>query len=321
MTIPAFGLTVCIKQPVGGQGKVCCMPGGCAALGPKDYTESVDHDSSGLNTAFGFVPGAVDPVPDPGCSHVAANSIAGLPAVATLPCREAQAGPGACNTSTIGSANPNAHAPRCAGGSRNGKFCNPTLPLASECPGGVSCASRSPAFPGASLANPCNSATYLTPAGAGFSDGDMVIATSIQFTLHEVTIDNIINATGVAGMDGIPDGFGVDGIPCTSDDTTPPQKAAQLALTTGTASATVFDANMVPSAACPANPGIITSSDAGSPPPAPCAGAPSVGVRPASACANLSLGIATGYEIVGAFPALDGSTTGDTATSLREQLQ
>ena len=322
VVVGAFGLLVCTRQPTDGQGKVCCTPGGCAALGPKDYTANQDHDSSGSNAIFGFFPGSVTP-PDPGCGFTAINSIAGLPAVTTLPCQEAEAKSGACNASAVGTGNPNAHAPRCFGGPRNGLFCNPTLPLASECPaGGVFCASQAPAvFPGFPLVSPCNSAIKLTPAGAGFSDGDMAIASSIQLTLHELTLDNVINATGTPGMDGIPDGFGADLLPCTPDDTTPPQTAAQLPLTTGTTSATVFNANMVPFVACPGFPGIITSSDAGGPVFPPCAGAPSVGATPANACANLSLGSATGYELVAAFPALDGSTTGDTATALREELE
>jgi len=304
----AGGITVCVDQPTDGQGKLCCAAAGCPALGSPNYSVNQDHDSSGNNAPFFLFPGAVGP-PDPACTASASNSVATLPATTTTACLEDKARSGACNNTALGDKNPNSHAPRCLGGGRNGQFCDPLTPVdcpgAGGCPGGGGCCSQSPAV-GPILAPPCNGPATLIPAAGAFADGNMALSTSIQFTLHSHVLD-AINYQGTCPVgtncagDGIPDGWGADGVACTGDDTTPPGDAATLALTVGVTSSSVFNTNLIPSGFG----GVITTGAV-------------VGATPANACLLLSSSVTAGYNLAGAFPGLDNSQLGDTVTSINE---
>jgi len=303
----AGGITVCVEQPNDGEGRLCCDPLGCASLGTPNYSVNQDHDSSGNNTAFFLLPGEVGP-PDPTCVNSVLNTISTLPPSNSSPCLEDKARSGACNNTALGDKNPNSHAPRCLGGGRNGQFCDPLAPIdcpgAGGCPGGGGCCSQSPAV-GPILTPPCNSASVVVPAAGAFADGNLVLGTSIQFTLHSHVLD-AINYQGTCPVgtncagDGNPDGWGPDGVACSIDDTTPPGDPANLALTVGTTSATVFDANLIPTGFG----GVVTTG--------PVAGASPLG------CVNLSVSVTSGYVMAAAFPGLDNSQLGDTATSIQE---
>lgn len=302
-TPSAGGLTLCVTQAGDGAGRLCCNAAGCPGLGDKSFGVNQDHDSSGTNSAQGFLAGEVGPA-DQTCTAAVTNIVSTLPANVATACHEREARAGACNADALLSGNPNSHAPRCSGGVRDGRFCDPAVSLAVECPGGSFCASQSPALPGVPLPGaPCNGPATVVATPAPFADGDMVLSMPLQLTVHRHSNDSIDYGAGCANLagDGKPDGFGCDGIACTADDMTPPNDPVNVVWTTGATSATVFDANMVP------------TGSGGS-----LATGALTGVVPASACSRLGSGDTTGYTLVGAFPMLDDASLGDIAFALTQ---
>lgn len=184
--------------------------------------------------------------------------------------------------------------------------------------------STCPTFPSAP---PCNSALKFTHGVGTFSNGDVVLATKMEFLVHTtsgVGFTDVVNypagCSNSAG-DTKPDTYGCDGLPCTSDDTNQATKATvPFLLTTGSASTTIFDSNAIPSSLCPTYSGKIVSQNVGNT-FTNCAGTPSAGVVPANACTNLSQNKGTGYELVATFPLLDNPAFGDGAISMRLKLQ
>lgn len=299
----AGGITVCVDSDKDGSGQLCCGAT-CPTMGPLNYQVNQDHDSSGNNVALMLLPGEVTPA-DPSCTGFSVNTIAGGTDVNTA-CLEDKARSGGCNADILGANNPQAHAPRCLGGARNGKFCDPAA-AAADCVGGAgcigaftSCCPQSPAV-GPMLAVACNGpATVVSPSGTG-TNGDMLIGATIAFTLHSHTLDGINYGAGNMIGDSKPDGWGADGIACTDDDTTTPGDPSTLAQTIGTTSAKVFDSNLIPSAF-----GMnVTSGNY-------------TGAKPSDACHRLSASVTSGYTMVATFPALHNAQLGDTATGVRQ---
>jgi hypothetical protein len=321
---------ICLTQASQAFGVLCCNPAGCTGvLGSPNYTFDIEHDSSGNNTGTGYLGTGVG-TPDPDCTRSATYTF-GTRSFTVSPCLEGPPRPGACNSANLGSVNSFAHFPKCVGGPRNGQPCNPAQPLADEC-GAAATACQSRGFYGnVTLAQPpCNSVPVLTRTAGTWDNGGAGLATVLRFDAHGekdtggTLIDSVNYGAGCANTagDGKPDCWGCDATPCTEDDP-PPYYTTTLPffLTTGTASTTIFDANMEQSSTCPTFPGKISSQQVGFAQTAYCQSDPSVGSVPVNGCANLSQNNPNGYEMVATFGSLDSTVYGDGAVSMRLRLR
>jgi hypothetical protein len=150
--------------------------------------------------------------------------------------------------------------------------------------GGVAGSCKNRAASGSALpAVPCTGAETVTGAAGdtGFANGEMVIALPVEIVVHSST------AT-----------FGADGTACTDDDTAPASSSTVVALTTGTVTATLTSAFFSTN---------YSDSDAG--------------VVPSNACKALSVSVAKGYKLAGAFTATGSSSLGDTTTKFVMDIQ
>jgi len=154
----------------------------------------------------------------------------------------------------------------CSGGTNAGAVCSGP----GDCPGGScqACNSSSP-HPGA-----CNSPMQITLSGA-FAAGDMLVTLPVGIAL--------LDSSSL---------FGPDALPCTSDDTGG-TSAANVLLSTGTATINVYDANNV--AGSTRSPQVIGNR---------------------LTCAALNSGTITGLKIGGGFPGLD-QLIGDAPTTFQ----
>ncbi len=318
---------VCLTQVSPLTGSLCCNPAGCSSLlGSPNYTLNLEHDSSGNNAEF---PGTGVGSTDPSCTR-SATYVFGGQTFTVLPCVEGPSRAAACNGADIGTANPFAHFPKCVGGARDKQPCDPSQALAGQCPGGTACQSLGSYGFLPLTAPPCNSVPVLTRTAGTWDNGGLGGETILRLDSRlekdsaGALIDSIDYGAGCANKagDGYPDSSGCDAIPCTADDP-PAQNTGTIPflLTTGTASTTIFDANMEPTSWCPANPGTIASQQVGFNQTQFCQSDPSAGSVPVNGCANLSQNNPSGYELVGTFGSLDTSLFGDGAISMRLRLR
>src|SRR5262249_43513457 len=157
--------------------------------------------------------------------------------------------PNACNALNLATGNPFSHHPKCVGGGRNGQPRDPAGVLATECPGGTACQAQ--AAGGAPLAPPpCNSVPLLSRSCTR-DNGEAGMAVLLKGNVHVIAgpgFADIVNypagCSNSAG-DSKPDSYGCNGIPCDDDDVVAGSYLVPYLLTTGTASTTIFDANMV----------------------------------------------------------------------------
>jgi hypothetical protein len=152
------------------------------------------------------------------------------------------------------------------------------------------------------------------------------MATVLRGRLHTVAGPAFVDVTNYpAGCNNLtgdskPDSYGCNGIPCDDDDLPTVTYTVPYLLTTGTASTTIFDANMTASSACPTFAGKISTQNVGFVPTAFCQSDPSVGVVPANACARLSQNNASGYTLVGTYAILDNPAFADGVVSMKLTL-
>jgi hypothetical protein len=303
--VASLDATICVDVPSDGSGSLCCNPAGCAGLGNKSYSVEQDHDSTGASSGVGFQGGATDSggtiADDPTCVASASNSVSTLPAWESFACSEGPAGGGSCAGEGIGQASIFAYGPTCD--TPTDKFCDPAGSLADECPnGGTACAARGNAGAGSPVltGEACNSPSVVTETVASsFGEGDMVMGLALALTIldHGLDVIDYGGSCSNGSGDSTPDGFGCDGVACTGDDNARPGPAVTIALTTGSADATVYDANMVP----------VSSGGT-------LATALGEGANPGSeACHRLSLGNTDSYSFAGAFTALGDPVAGDAA--------
>ncbi|HYD49197.1 MAG TPA: hypothetical protein VEB21_12650, partial [Terriglobales bacterium] len=112
---------------------------------------------------------------------------------------------------------------QCVGGSNAGAVCT----VAGDCPGGSCdpCTTQPNALHGI-----CNSPTVINQSGT-FGPGDAVVALPLSITI-----------LSLGGGASPPADWGVDGLPCTADDTIQPAGGVTVYLSTGNNQATVYDA-------------------------------------------------------------------------------
>lgn len=308
--------TVCVAAPGAGEGNICCNPAGCPSA-QKDYALSQD-----LNANQNIYTGG-----DPACQALATRTIGGVP-VTSISCLMGPARTGACNATDVGSNNTTSAQPRCVGGDRNGRQCDPAL--ADECPGG-DCESAATA----SSTPPCVGPITASVSG-DMANNDMVIQLPLRFTIgpSEVAPASAQVANGVTDLvpfsalyasagctnaagDNVPDAFGCDGVACTADDLTPLGTTNPVHFTTGSAEAVIQDASDIDGNDVSTTFGVI----GGDPPAFTPIGTAVTGTAPANGCGSLAASTTAGYILGGAFTGRDGAVVGDTATVVRLTLQ
>jgi hypothetical protein len=308
-TIPGVA-TICARPKSDGRGILCCNPQGCGFnyyLGSPSYTLDANHDSSGNRPGFFFENGRAL---DPNCSENHGVVIGGV-------CVTSSGGPASVRCGKDADCDPQ-NAEYCLGPARSDRSiaCREDL----DCNAfniGLATQGQNPHSHYALLPHVCNSTSNLFPGTDAFGPGDMVVAYPLEVIMHTPAsqggnggLDDVKdNVTGNPVPDGIPDGYGPDGLPCTDDDTTQPLPVLQQALTTHVAHAIIYNANMNANTLSLPNLVLAGEDPSGQRPPQ--------GAVPAGACTQLTLGDATGYRLMSSTPAFDGQYFGDAVVVLQ----
>ena len=175
---------------------------------------------------------------------------------------------------------------QCAGGTNDGTLCT----SGTDCTGGGGCGFCNIGNNGGSTPGLCNSPAQAVLSGT-FGAGDMAIALPLAIS--------VLSAPSAPP----PVDWGPDGLPCTDDDSqrppgtpTPvPLPGVSVALSTGTNSMFVYDANNTA--------GLILG------PGSKCTGVPCIAqvVGKKTSCDNVMAGNVSGIQIGGGFPALEAA--------------